>query len=73
MRPSEKQETGLLALKQFQTACLIEYPYKYGRLNILISDGLKRLQNLHLWRISSLCTARKLACLHDMSALFVRL
>ncbi|PJO77849.1 lipoprotein signal peptidase [Neisseria sp. N177_16] len=27
------------------------------------------MQNLHLWRISSLCAARKLAYLSDMSAL----
>ncbi|PJO10792.1 lipoprotein signal peptidase [Neisseria sp. N95_16] len=27
------------------------------------------MQNLHLWHISSLCAARKLAYLSDMSAL----
>ncbi|PJO09875.1 lipoprotein signal peptidase [Neisseria sp. N95_16] len=30
---------------------------------------LRPLQNLHLWHISSLCAARKLAYLSDMSAL----
>ncbi|PJO09755.1 lipoprotein signal peptidase [Neisseria sp. N95_16] len=33
------------------------------------SDGLRPLQNPHLWHISSLCAARKLAYLCDMSAL----
>ncbi|PJO08999.1 lipoprotein signal peptidase [Neisseria sp. N95_16] len=34
-----------------------------------LSDGLRPLQNPHLWHISSLCAARKLAYLSDMSAL----
>ncbi|PJO10146.1 hypothetical protein CRG49_003960 [Neisseria sp. N95_16] len=38
-----------------------------------LSDGLRPLQNLHLWHISSLCTARKLAYLSDMPALSVLL
>ncbi|ATD65167.1 lipoprotein signal peptidase [Neisseria weixii] len=31
--------------------------------------GLSPLQNLHPWHISSLCAARNLVYLHDMSAL----
>nr|WP_232507461.1 signal peptidase [Neisseria weixii] len=34
-----------------------------------LSDGLRPLQTPHLWYSSSLCAARKLACLDDRSAL----
>ncbi|PJO09832.1 lipoprotein signal peptidase [Neisseria sp. N95_16] len=34
-----------------------------------LKHRLRPLQNLYLWHISSLCAARKLAYLNDMSAL----
>ncbi|ATD65221.1 signal peptidase [Neisseria weixii] len=42
-----------------------------GRLKEYRSDGSRPLQNSHLCHISSLCAARKLAYLHDLSALSV--
>ncbi|PJO09751.1 hypothetical protein CRG49_006035 [Neisseria sp. N95_16] len=40
-------------------------------ISILNKKRLRPLQNPHFWRISSLCAARKLAYLCDMSALSV--
>ncbi|WP_416171757.1 lipoprotein signal peptidase [Neisseria dumasiana] len=40
---------------------------------MVLSDGLRPLQNPHLRRISALCAARSFAYLYDMSALAVLL
>ncbi|WP_338086412.1 signal peptidase [Neisseria weixii] len=68
---------GFYAFVMGATNCVAFLHIHEGRLKIetaainAFPDGQRPLQNPHLWHISSLYAARKLACLDDMSALSV--